>query len=169
MKVHLTRRRPESLGFLGLLRKLKILRRSVASFLRRSYHAQDGDGSGAGLHGEAAAAGGQTRHPGPGPGPGDVTSQHTGQHWAHCAVCQARAGGLGIDPRPLSPLTFPCAEARDLWPVWERAVATQCLHSPRCNCCHSARDYVLYIHTLTRKFIVIMIHDHITTIHNSQN
>ena len=49
-----------------------------------------------------------------------VTSQHTGQLWAHCAVCQARAGGLGIDPRPLSPLTFPCAEARDLWPVWER-------------------------------------------------
>ena len=149
MKEHLTRRRPESLEFLGLLRKLKILRRSVASFLRRSYHAQDGDGSGAGLHGEAAAAGGQTRHPGPGPGPGDVTSQHTGQHWAHCAVCQARAGGLGIDPRPLSPLTFPCAEARDLWPVWERAVATQCLHSPRCNCCHSARDYVAMYCTFT--------------------
>ena len=62
---------------------------------------------------------------------------------------QARAGGLGIDPRPLSPLTFPCAEARDLWPVWERAVATQCLHSPRCNCCHLARDYVAMYCTFT--------------------
>ena len=52
-----------SLGF------RKNFRHSVDSFLRRSYHAQDGDGSGAGLHGEATAAGGQTRHPGPGPGP----------------------------------------------------------------------------------------------------